>query len=90
MTRADPCSRGEIAQCKAKVIPKRADRALAAHNGQSHLVGDAAAIICFESGQPFFKVVVAGYQSVVLRPRQGDGLGASHRPLSCVGLVIQP
>ena len=67
MTRADPGSLGEIAQCKAKVIPKRADGALAAHDGESYLVGDAAAVICFESGQPVFELIVAGYQSVVLR-----------------------
>ena len=43
------------------MIPKRADRALAAHDERElpRFARDAAAVICFESGEPVFELIVA-------------------------------
>ena len=62
----------------AEMGSKRDDRALALHDGQRHLVRDAAPIICVERGYLILKRFLLGEQCFVLRSCQRNGVGISH------------
>ena len=88
---ADPDSRsfGQAAQRDPEMVPERNERALATHNSEGHFVGDTVAIVRIKCGQPLLKFLLAGEDCIIFFPRQGNGLGVSHKPPSDAGLSRQ-